>query len=166
MSDASETPQVPAAQAFDAALIRGRTAMAEPLPVLPKVDPAKTPARMVAESRGVLFARLAHAAPAAEAAELHGETVRALSRLRRRLVRRRVRVAVAGFLMTYWVAILSFLVTAVLMGLALLYREAIFTFIEGLLAQPPAAPGTGQSPANAAPPASSFGAPAPAGTKP
>lgn len=135
----TETPppsSVPAGQAFDAALSRGRAAIADPLPVLPKIDPTKAPARAVAEVRGLLSARFAHAVPAARAREQHQSTVRALDRLERRFYWQRLRAEFANFVITYRFAILGLLIAAILTVLAILYREAILAFVGGLRSAP------------------------------
>jgi len=136
MTEVPASQPVPAGQAFDAALSRGRAAIADPLPVLPKIDPAKAPARAVAEVRGLLSARFAHAVPAARARELHQSTVRALDRLERRFYWQRLRVEFADFVITYRFAILGLLVAAILAVLAILYREAILAFVGGLRSAP------------------------------
>ena len=166
MTGASDPTPASAAETFDAALVRGRAEAALPPPVLPPVDPEKAPARTAAGLRRMLSARFAHAVPAAEAALLHRQTVRALERLERRYFRRRVRMAIADFVMTYGFAILGFLVVAALVGLAIVFRDAILAFVGGLLASPPAPPAPVQAPANAAPAAAGAPAPAPAGPVP
>jgi hypothetical protein len=134
MTEGPASPSVSAGHAFDAALMRGRAARAEELPNLPKVTAANTSVQAVAELRGVLSARFAHGLPAAAAADLHREALRALSRLKRRLYWRRVRLAVADVLMTYGLPILGVLVVTALIGLAIVFRESILGFIWGLLA--------------------------------
>lgn len=162
MTDAPESVPVPAGQAFDAALARGRAAMADPLPVLAKVDREKVAARMVAELRGTLTARFAYAVPATRMAGVHRQSVQALGGLERRLRRRRARVVVGDFLRRNWLVILGLLVVAGLVGLAIVYREAMDAYVARLLATLPAPP---QAPPAVAPPAGP-GAAAPTGTTP
>src|SRR5690606_34147390 len=68
MTEAPQSAPVPAGQAFDAALVRGQAAMAEPLPVLAKVDPERSAARTVGRLRETLAARFGWHAPAATVA--------------------------------------------------------------------------------------------------
>lgn len=161
MSDTSTPRAATAGQAFDAALVRGRTAMAEPTPVLPKIEPSNAPARAVADLRAVLSARFSHAIPAAKTSELHRSTLRALHRLEREFYWRRVRLAVSHFMMTYWVIILALLMIAALGGLAFFARETILAFVNDLIAQPLAHPSP--APGAAVPGA---GGPAAAGSAP
>lgn len=162
MTDAPEPLPVPASQAFDAALVRGRAAMADPLPVLAKVDRKKMAARMVAELRGMLKARFAYSVPATMAAAVHRQSVQGLGRLERRWRRRRARVVVGDFLLRNWQVIMGLLVVAGIVGLAIAYREAIDAYVARLLATLSAPP---QAPAAVAPPAGP-GPAAPTGTTP
>lgn len=159
MTNAPASPEVCAADAFDAALVRARAADGEPLPVLARTDPAKAPKRMVAELRGMLSHRFAHAVPAADAAALHRHTLRALGRMENRLRRRRIRTVVAHILRTYGWILLGLAAVAVLVGMAIVHFDAILTFVDGLRTSAPAPAPAAGSPA---PP----GAPAPAGTVP
>jgi hypothetical protein len=166
MTEAHAAAPVPAGQAFDAALARGRAALAEPAPDLPKVKPEQTAARMVASLRGALAARFAHAAPAARAAALHRKAVADLVRVERQLLWRHRRIAVAGVLKRYWLPVLGVGVAFALAALAITYRDAIIASARRLWpaasapvgpAAPPASQPPGQGPAGAVPPASATG---------
>lgn len=137
MTEAPQSASIPAGQAFDAALARGQAAMADPLPVLAKVDPERSAARDVGRLRETLAARFAWAAPAATVATLHRKSVADLVRLERRFYRRWIRVTIADFLLTYWLRILGALVVASLVVLAILYRDAIIASISALLPKVP-----------------------------
>lgn len=125
MTQAPASAPVPACEAFDAALVRGQAVMAEPLPVLPKLEPERSAGRLVADLRGGLVSRFAYAGPVARAKALHRKSVEDLVQLERQLRWRRRRVAVAGFLMRYWLVILGVVVAVALVAFAITYREAI-----------------------------------------
>lgn len=165
MTEAPASAPLPAGEAFDAALQRGQGAMAEPLPVLPKPDPERSAVRLVADLRGGLVARFAYADPVAGMKALHRKSVEDLARLERRLLWRRRRVAVALFLMRYWLVMLGVVLAVALVALAITYREPIIGTVKRLwlAASTPAVPAN--QPAGGAP--SGTGQPAsPAGTTP
>jgi len=152
MIETPAPPSVSVGQAFDAALLRGRAAQAAALPDQQDVSPANDPAQTVAELRGMLSARFAHAVPAARAAALHRQAVLALGRIESRLFWRRVRITLADFLMTNWVAIMSVVVIVVLVGLLLVFGGVIFDVITGLFAATPAPPAPATPTATIGPP--------------
>jgi len=166
MTEAPQSAPVPAYQAFDAALARGQAAMADPLPVLAKIDPERSAARDVGRLRETLAARFAWAAPAATVATLHRTSVADLVRLERRIYWRRIRVSVADFLLTYWLRILGALVVAGLVVLAILYRDAIIASISALLPKGPAPTPPAPPPANPPAPTQAPAGASPAGTTP
>ncbi len=166
MTEAPQSAPVPAGQAFDAALVRGQAAMAEPLPVLAKVDPERSAARTVGRLRETLAARFGWHAPAATVARLHRTSVADLVRLERRIYWRRIRVSVADFLLTYWLRILGALVVAGLVVLAILYRDAIIASISALLPKGPAPTPPAPPPANPPAPTQAPAGASPAGTAP
>lgn len=161
MTEAPASAPLPAGPAFDAALARGQAAMADPLPVLAKLDPERSAARDVGRLRETLAARFAWAAPAVTVATLHRKSVADLVRLERQFYWRWIRVSVADFLLTHWLRILGALVVAGLVVVAVIYREPIIASISAMLSkattpsppvtppQPPPAPT--QAPAGASP---------------
>jgi hypothetical protein len=161
MTEAPASAPVPAGPAFDAALARGQVAMAYPLPVLATVNPERSAARTVGRLRETLAARFAWAAPTATVVTLHRKSVADLVRLERQFYWRWVRVSVADFLLTYWLRILSALVVAGLVVLAVIYRDVIIASISALMPKGPAStppitppqtlPAPVQAPAGASP---------------
>ena len=166
MTEAPQSAPVPAGQAFAAALARGQAAMADPLPVLAKLDPERSAARDAGRLRETLAARFAWAVPVATVATLHRKSVADLVRLERQFYLRWIRVSVADFLLTYWLRILGALVVAGLVVVAVIYQEPIIAAISTLLPTGPAPTPPAPPPANPPAPVQAPVGASPVGTTP
>lgn len=132
MTDAPSSEPVSAQKFFDAALARGRAAMAEPLPVLKTLDPEKTTSRSMSELRGLIASRLSFVVPVSTASKLHGNSVKELGRLERRFYWRWLRLLVSTFLLRYGLIIVGLLLLVGLLLAIAIYQEEIANYISEL----------------------------------
>jgi hypothetical protein len=166
MTEAPASASIPTGQAFDAALARGRAAMADPLPVLAKVDPERSAARDVDRLRGTLATRFAWADPVAKVATLHRTSLADMVRLERRFYWRSIRVSVADFLLTHWLTILGAVVVAGLVVVAVIFRDAIIASFSAMLPKVPTPSPTVTPPQTLPAPVQAPAGASPAGTTP